>query len=400
MQGISKVTQYSFSKVVVFLFLIHIICGMSISYASGEEMVQENDTSNSPYQDVVKTFHGVVVNAGVRYEEKDEWIQDITPYQDVRVKITEGDYTNIVYVKYQLSYFLGSSIPADELKVGDKVYVNVCFDEKGDITQTYIEYINNERFLILMAVIYAGAVILIGGMKGVKALLGLILTILAMFFVAVPLIFEGYSPLPVTIVTCVGVTLITFLMISGFSKKTLAAVLGTAGGIIVAGLFAVIFSNLMKLTGACEHSNQLSMIENGSRFDFEGIMISGIIVGALGACMDVGMSIASSIYEISVTGKNMTMKQLIRSGMNIGKDVMGTMTNTLILAYVGSSLIVILLFKGNAFEAYQIANNTELVVEEVLRAIAGSFGLVFTIPITTLISAVLMGKKENEFHEE
>ena len=115
--------------------------------------------------------------------------------------------------------------------------------------------------------------------------------------------------------------------------------------------------------------------------------------------MDVGMSIASSIHEISENAKGMTVRQLIKSGMNIGKDVMGTMTNTLILAYVGSSLIVILLLKGNGFEAYQIANNTELVVEEVLRAIAGSFGLVFTIPITTLVSSVLMGRKENEFHE-
>ena len=114
--------------------------------------------------------------------------------------------------------------------------------------------------------------------------------------------------------------------------------------------------------------------------------------------MDVGMSIASSINEISENVKNASVKSLIKSGMNIGKDVMGTMTNTLILAYVGSSLIVILLLKGNEFEAYQIANNTELVVEEVLRAIAGSFGLIFTIPITTISSSLLLGERENDFN--
>lgn len=356
--------------------------------------------SDITFKNESKTFKGTVISAGSRYEEKEEWIQDMTPYQDVIVKVTEGDYSNIVSVKYQLSYFLGSSIPADELKVGDKVYVNITYDENGVITQTYIEYINNERFLILMAVLYAGAVILIGGTKGIKALIGLILTILAVFFIMVPLIFNGYSPLLITILTCVVVSLITFLIISGFSKKTFAAVIGTAGGIIVAGIFAIIFGNLMKLTGACEHSNQLSMIENGSRFNFEGIMISGIILGALGACMDVAMSIASSINELSENNNEMSVKNLIKSGMNIGKDVMGTMTNTLILAYVGSSLIVILLLKGNGFEVYQIANNTELVVEEILRAIAGSFGLIFTIPITTLASSILMGKKENEFDEK
>lgn len=381
----------------------------NISYASGETTLYMNDVNeisgeklvhkDSKYRDVSKTFRGTVVNAGVRYEDEDEWIQDLIPYQDVRIRIEEEDYSNIVYVKYQLSYYLGSSIPADELKVGDKVYVNVTFDEEGIITQTYIEYINNERFLIAMIVIYAGAIILIGGTKGIKALVGLIVTILALFCVTVPLIFDGYPPLLITILTCIGVIIITFVIVSGFSKKTIAASLGTVGGIIVAGIFAIVFGNLMKLTGACDHANQLSMIENGDRFDFEGIMVSGIIIGALGACMDVGMSIASALHELSVEGDGMTVKKLIKSGMNIGKDVMGTMTNTLILAYVGSSLLVILLLKGNGFEAYQIANNTELVIEEVLRAIAGSFGLVFTIPITTVVSSLLMGKKESEFNE-
>lgn len=395
-----------YRRIIVVAMTIILLC--SITFASGED--ERSGAQSAPYDNYIeynnnnfksisKTFKGTVVNAGSRYEEKDEWIQDMTPYQDVRVKISEGEYSDIVLVKYQLSYFLGSSIPADELKVGDKVYVNVTYDEQGRITQTYIEYIDNERFLIAMVIIYAGAVILIGGAKGVKAIIGLILTILAVFFIMVPLIFKGYPPLLVTIATCILVSLLTFIIISGFSKKTYAAVLGTAGGIIVAGIFAVIFGNLMKLTGACEHSNQLSMIENGARFDFEGIMISGIIVGALGACMDVGMSIASSLHELSENVKGMTVKQIIKSGMNIGKDVMGTMTNTLILAYVGSSLIVILLLKGNGFEAYQIANNTELVIEEVLRAIAGSFGLVFTIPITTCVSALLIGKKENDFNE-
>ena len=401
-----------FISFVILFFICNSFASEETFYVSGEafdinekiaeeEMINESNNKivDKKYKDISKTFKGVVVNAGSKYEEKDEFIQDFTPYQDVRIKITDGDYTSIVLVKYQLSYYLGSSIPADELEVGDEVYVNVTYDKDGDITQTYIEYINNERFLIAMIIIYAGAVILIGGIKGFKALIGLVLTILAVFFVMVPLIFDGYSPLLVTIVTCIAVALITFIIISGFSKKTLAAVIGTAGGIIVAGIFAVVFGNLMKLTGACEHSNQLSMIEDGSRFDFEGIMVSGIILGALGACMDVGMSIASSINEISETTKGMSVKKLIKSGMNIGKDVMGTMTNTLILAYVGTSLFVILLLKGYEIEPYQIANNTELVIEEVLRAIAGSFGLIFTIPITTFASSILMGKKENEFDE-
>ena len=111
--------------------------------------------------------------------------------------------------------------------------------------------------------------------------------------------------------------------------------------------------------------------------------------------MDVGMSIASALHELSIEGNGMTVSKLIKSGMNIGKDVMGTMTNTLILAYVGSSVVVILLIKSWGAETYEIANNTFIVLEEVLRALAGSFGLVVTIPITTLISSLLMGRKED-----
>lgn len=379
------------------LFFVMLLLPTTLLFAS-EQNTSGEDVVQSEYRDVVKTYKCTVVTAGLRYEEVDEFSNSVIPYQDVRVRV-DDDPTNIISVKYQLSYYYGSTIPADELKVGDKVYVCVSYDNEGIINQTYVEYISNERYLIIMAVLYAGAIVLIGRFKGIRALIALVITILAVFFILVPLIYNGYPPLLITILTSMGVTLITFVIVSGFSKKTIAASLGTIGGIVVAGIFAIIFGNLMKLTGACEHSLQLSMLETENTFDYENIMISGIIIGALGACMDVGMSIASALHELSVEGNGMTIKKLIKSGMNIGKDVMGTMTNTLILAYVGSSLIVILLLKGYGFETYQIVNNTELVIEEVLRAIAGSFGLVTTIPITAIISSLLMGKKENEFYE-
>ena len=385
------------NKFWVLLFVLMMLS--NIVLASGEIPSGNSEGKinlNATYRDTVKSFKGTVVVAGEKYIEEDEWSKEVTPYQDVRVKIDQDGYFKIVDVKYQLSYYLGSVIPADPLNVGDKVYVSISYDSNGGIESTYIEYINNERFLVAMIILYSGAIVLIGGMKGVRALVGLIITVLAVFFIMVPLIYDGYDSILVTVLTSIGIIAITFIIVSGFTKQTLAASLGTAGGIIVAGIFAIVFGNLMKLTGACEDSLQLSMIEGGSRFNFENIMISGIIVGALGACMDVGMSIASALHELSVEGNGMTIKKLIRSGMNIGKDVMGTMTNTLILAYVGSSLTVILMLKGYGFEAYQIANNTQLVLEEVVRAIAGSFGLVITIPITTLVSSVLMGKRESD----
>lgn len=387
------------------LMMIFILSLNAITFASGEETYSDDlqefenieDTYiYDPQSYITKTYKGTIINAGPKYEEQNIYTGQASPYQDVRVKTNDEGKTIVVSVKYQLSYFDNPAIVAKELKKGDKVYVTVAYDGNGAVLDSYIGYISNERYLVAMLIIYVGAIILIGGLNGVRALIGLAITILAVFFGMIPLIYNGASPVLVAILVSIGIIIVTFIIIAGFSKKTLSAILGTAGGIIVAGLFAIIFGELMKLTGACEHAQNLSMIENGSRFNFEGIMIAGIIVGALGACMDVGMSISSALHELSVEGNGMTIKKLIKSGMNIGKDVMGTMTNTLILAYVGSSLIVILLFKGFGFEAYEIANNMELVLEEVLRAIAGSFGLVTTIPITALVSAMLMGKKEND----
>ena len=206
-------------KKIFFLTIIFLL--FSTAYASGEFGNTQNDEdyqlsggylqsgetiqnlkNKSKYANETVTFKGKVVTAGTKYEEKLEYATDTVPYQDVRVKIDQDDYSNIILVKYQLVNYSNPKLPQDELKVGDLVYVTVVFDENGDINYSYIEYISNERFLIAMVIVYAGAIILIGGFKGFRALIGLIVTILAMFFILVPLIFAGYPPLPVTILTC------------------------------------------------------------------------------------------------------------------------------------------------------------------------------------------------------
>ncbi|MBR2430963.1 YibE/F family protein [bacterium] len=256
-----------------------------------------------------------------------------------------------------------------------------------------IQYFDKTNLIIIIIAIYAVAIILIGGLNGVKALVGLITTIVAIFTYMIPAIYDGENAMFVTIVTSIAVTIITFLVVSGFKKKTFAAIVGTISGILVASLFASVFGNLMKLTGICDETMMLTTLENASKFNFKNIMFAGIVIGALGACMDVGMSIASALSEMREEIPDISVKRLIKAGMNIGKDVMGTMTNTLILAYVGSAMTIILLFMGFDFKMYDIINQ-EMIAEEVLRAIAGSFGLVCTIPLTAIISGVIMGNKD------
>ena len=148
----------------------------------------------------------------------------------------------------------------------------------------------------------------------------------------------------------------------------------------------------MKISGVDEDSYMLTTAGLNTVFNFKHIMFAGIIIGALGACMDVGMSLASSMYELKKESPDISGTKLFKAGMNIGKDMMGTMTNTLILAYMGSSMCTILLFMGFNFQMFEIINQ-EKIAEEFLRSLAGSIGLVCTIPLTALICSILYNGK-------
>ena len=191
-----------------------------------------------------------------------------------------------------------------------------------------------------------------------------------------------------SIITSAIIIISTLIIIGGFNKKVLTAAIGTLGGVIIAGIFSVIFGYLTKLSGGCEDAVQLSINASSINFNFRELLFAGIIISALGACMDVGMSIASSLDEIKSKTPGITGKELFKSGMNIGKDVIGTMCNTLILAYVGGALTLLILFIVCEFEFVQIINK-ETILEEIISAIAGSTGVLYTVPITAFVYSIL-----------
>jgi len=159
--------------------------------------------------------------------------------------------------------------------------------------------------------------------------------------------------------------------------------------VLVAGGIAFFVGSLASLTGLGDEEAQMLMyIPQQVNFDFKGILFAGIIIGALGAVMDVGMSIASSMREVEAAKPEITTKDLIRSGMNVGRDIMGTMSNTLILAYTGGSLQLMLLFMAHDFSLTEVIN-WDMIASEVVRALAGSIGLIFTIPLTAMVAGTI-----------
>ena len=308
----------------------------------------------------------------------------IDTIQEVKIKILEGKYKGEEYTtNYVLSYDIEGKILAYELEKDNKVMVSITENPDGT-KEIAVQNVVRQNYMLLMLLVFFASIILVGGKKGIKAILGLVVTVLAVYFILIKSIYIGKSPIIMSILTSAVVIFATLIIIGGFNKKVFTAAIGTLGGIITAGIFATIFSYLTKLSGAGEDAVQLSINASNITFNFRELIFAGIIISALGACMDVGMSIASSLDEIKSKTPDITAKELFKSGMNIGKDVIGTMCNTLILAYVGGALTLIILFMVCDFNLIQILNK-ETIAEEIISAIAGSTGVLYTVPITAFV---------------
>ncbi|MCR2043305.1 YibE/F family protein [Anaerosalibacter massiliensis] len=335
---------------------------------------------------------GVVIEAG-KVQDEGEVEGYSLQYQDVKLKITSGKYKNkVVDIENHLSDNTFYNII---VKKGDKVVVSI--EESGDehLNVSIADY-SRQNHIFYLAIIFIALIIIIGRKKGLKAVLSLGITMFAILKILLPMMLKGKNPIPITIIISIGITLITMFIISGINNKSIAAILGTSGGVLIAGLIAYYVGNKAKLTGlSSEEAMMLTYIPQKVNFNFNSLLFSGIILGSLGAVMDVGISISSSMEEVYNANKDLTRKELFSAGMNVGKDVMGTMTNTLILAYTGSSIPLLLLFMAHETSIIKILN-LDIIATEVIRSIAGSIGLVLTIPLTAFISSLLISRYKDK----
>ena len=279
-----------------------------------------------------------------------------------------------------------------KLQKGDRV-LTVIEDQDGQLLIGIDEYFKSRKIMYLTMVIIV-LISLISGVAGVKAMLALFFTLLIIFGFMAGLIIKGFSPVLLAIFVSLVVTVINLLMVAGYTKKAVIAGLGTFSGVILAGIFGWLATTLLHLTGYTGHESTYLQVMNAD-ISLKGILIAGIIIGALGAVMDVAISIASSIQEIAQANSGYSQKKLFSSGMNIGRDIIGTMVNTLILAYTGASLSLILVFamQRNDFPLIKIMN-MEFMAAEIVRSLAGLFGMVLAIPITAFIASMIFSTEQ------
>ncbi|MFO7637648.1 MAG: YibE/F family protein [Clostridia bacterium] len=311
-------------------------------------------------------------------------------FQIVNALILKGPYKGLtVTAEYALNYGLSDQHKADLLRKNDHVMLYLETDPGGEIQAVYVAEIARDRHLLALLLAFFLFLVIVGGMKGFKAIISLILTVFAILFILIPSILNGRDPVLLSAVICIFIIGLTLLIISGFNKKTLSAVIGTAGGVLIAGLIAVLVGNMAKISGfSADESQMLLYIPQDIVIDFRGLLFAAILIGSMGATMDIGMTVASSMHEVKVNRPDILPLDLFKAGMNVGRDAMATMTNTLILAYTGGSLQLMILLMAYRTPFNNIIN-WDVIASEILKGLAGSIGIIFTVPITALAAGLI-----------
>ncbi|MGI6366601.1 MAG: YibE/F family protein [Bacillota bacterium] len=339
---------------------------------------------------VTEEARGRVLAVSEWEEIEDDWF--FVGRQMLTVEILTGKFRG--HVEEIENTFTGNPYRDLEVKAGDQVLLLLELDQ-GRLQNVHLDGIARDRYIYILTAAFIFTVVLIARTKGVKAVLTLVLMAFVILRWLLPLILQGHNPLLLTVLFTSLITLFTSVIISGINTKTAAAILGTIGGVLAAGLVAWIFGSAAQITGISEEAQMLYYADLDANIDVRGLLFSGIIIGALGAVMDVAMSISSAIAEVKLANPLLTFKGLFKAGYNVGKDVMGTMVNTLILAYAGGSLPLLLLFMANNLE-YMSIINMDLVATEVIRSLAGSFGLLIAVPLTAVAASLFMSKGEKK----
>lgn len=277
-------------------------------------------------------------------------------------------------------------------KPGMSVIAIVSVTEDNHVVTVYSQ--DRTVAIYAFAVIFSLVVCLIGGWQGVKAIASLAFTVVSILGLLFPLIYKGYSPIIVTVFICVAATVFTMWMISGWSKKTVSAIIGTTCGVIAAGVSALLFGHFAGISGYnVSDIETLNYVAQYTPIQIGGLLFAGIIISALGAVMDVGMSMSSAIQEIYDANPEVSKKKLFMSGIQVGRDMMGTMTNTLILAYVGGSMTTLIINYAYNLSYNQLMNSYSIGIE-IMQGLSGSLGVVLTVPITAAVAVELIYKNK------
>lgn len=276
-------------------------------------------------------------------------------------------------------------------EVGMKVIAIVSISDGNNLVTVYSQ--DRSMAIYGFAAFFVLCVCLVGGWKGFKSILSLAFTGVTILFILFPLMYRGYSPILMSVIICTIATIFSMMMIGGLSTKTAAATIGTVFGVIASAVAAMVFGHFAGISGYnVSDIENLIYVQQITSIKVGELLFSGIIISALGAVTDVGVSVASTIQEIHQTDPNLGKRKLFLSGIHVGRDMMGTMVDTLILAYVGTALSTLVTNYAYDLSYNQLINSNNIGIE-IMQSLAGSLGIVLAVPITALVAVELIYRK-------
>jgi uncharacterized membrane protein len=345
----------------------------------------QTESTGSPTKE--ETLEAVV--SKVIEEKKIEVMQKKQLYQKLELTVTKGS------LKGNKIIIENGNIPlANNQKYyqGDRVFVSYSKDNKGNDIFYIRDYIRT-NYLYLLFIIFIFLTILVAKKRGITSLLAMSFSFLIIFYSILPNILNGRDPVIAVIMASVFIVPVTFFLSHGFNKKTVAAILSSIIALIIVGILSVVFIELTKLTGfSSEEAGFLQIFKQGA-INMKGILLAGIIIGALGVLDDITVSQAAVVFQLKETNKKLTEKELYQQATNVGQDHISSMVNTLVLVYAGAALPLFLLFVNNP-HPFSETINYEIIAEEIVRTLVGSIGLILSVPIATFIACRMAVQKE------
>lgn len=293
---------------------------------------------------------------------------------------------------------LNGSLEQDKLfREGDRAQVVVSYNADEILMVTMIDH-DRIPMELVMGAIFILFLILFAGRTGVRAVLSFFLTVLAIWKLLVPLYLKGYNPIWTGLVFTLLLSVLIIALVYGFDRRCISAVSGTFLGILVTCLLGSLFTDLFQIHGAVMSSSESLLYAGYQDLNLTRIFMASIFIGASGALMDLSVDITSAVHEVVEKRPDIGWKEAVRSGMNVGRSAMGTMTTTLLLAYSGGYIALLMVFMAQGTPLVNILNYKH-VAAEMVHTVIGSFGLVTVAPFTALCAGVLLSQKKKDLEE-
>lgn len=368
-----------------------ILVFMFVMFSAGMAFAQSSSSSQSQTQ-IGKQEYLKAVVVKIKSQGVISKYGYNNPYQTLGVEITSGSekgrYITIDYGKDT------QIIKQQEVSVGEEIILEKSTDSSGKTTYSVYDAYRLTSLMFFVAIFFI-LILLVSGLKGLGSLLGMLFSLTVILLFIVPNILSGKDPLTITVIGSTIIILVSTYLAHGISKKTTIALISTLISLVLAASFSILAINITNLTGlGNEDFSNLLQLGPTSVINISGLFLSGIIIGTLGALNDVTTTQAATVFELKDANSRIKFPELVKRSFNVGREHIASLVNTLILAYAGSSLgIFIFLILNPLHIPYWVILNNEILSDEIIRIIAGSIGLILSVPIVTLISALSVSTK-------